>query len=154
MIAGAAGDAAANETARAIVVGDRRRCGCDHRVRSARIERAHPLVVVKATHDDEHAPEQAHRLVPIKRFNGAWSVAALVIAFARAHVGHPFARCVLPLIPTVLALCEWAVEGTRVFEKRCGLLVDSLFARAHLKPTELVAVTVRAAQPSQLPKLE
>jgi hypothetical protein len=69
--------------------------------------------------------------VRIRRFNAAWSSAALGIAFVRAHIDHPFARSVVPLIPTVIALSDRVVEGTRAFDKKCGVLLDSVFAKAH-----------------------
>jgi hypothetical protein len=63
------------------------------------LEKTHPMVAVGPFPD----------LRPRTRlFIAAWSSAALSIAFVRAHIGHPFARSVVPLIPTVSALA-----GTR-----------------------------------------
>jgi hypothetical protein len=64
-------------------------------------------------------------------YSATWSSAALGIAFMRAHIGHPFARSVVPLISTVVALNDRAVEGTRTFDKKCGVLLSSAFAMAH-----------------------
>jgi hypothetical protein len=59
--------------------------------------------------------------------------AALGVAFVRAHngIGHPFARSVVPLIPTVIAMTGGAAENTRGFDKKCGVLLSSPFAKSH-----------------------
>jgi hypothetical protein len=89
--------------------------------------------------------------VPFHRFRAAWSAAALGIAFVRAHVGHPFARSVVPLIPTVIALTDRAVEGTCVFDKKCGVLLSSAFAKAHFAAPPASASSVSTPSAAAAP---
>jgi hypothetical protein len=63
----------------------------------------------------------------------AWSAAALAISFVRAHAGHPFARSVVPLIPSVLTLSEGKLNGTDGFDKKPSALLSTAFARSHFR---------------------
>jgi hypothetical protein len=63
--------------------------------------------------------------------HAAWCAAALT-AFVRAHGGHPFARSVVSLIPSVIALGGREVDGARGFERKASALIETVFAQSHL----------------------
>jgi hypothetical protein len=85
------------------------RCACPSGLtlilRPQQFEATHPMVAVG------RYPSERPRFVQLY---AVWSSAALAIAFVRAHIGHPFARSVVPLIPTVIALTGTLAMRTSV----------------------------------------
>jgi hypothetical protein len=89
----------------------------------------------------------AHRRA-CTRYRAAWGAAALTIAFVRAHAGHPFARSVVPLIPSVVTLAaEDTLDDARGLEKRASALLDMAFAKSHFASASSASASSAAAAP-------
>jgi hypothetical protein len=75
-------------------------------------------------------------------YDGAWSAAALIIAFVRANYAHPFVLSVVPLIPSILTLTDRRAKRMRGFHKKASVLLSSAFAQSHFGRRPAPALTL------------